>query len=126
MNRVTHFEIPADNIERASEFYRGLFGWEIRKMPTELVGIDYWGVMTAPDDDTTPGINGGMYKREQANQHVAAYVDVESIDTCLKKVEELGGKALTEKIPVGEAGFMAMYVDTEGNIGGLWEDVPKQ
>ena len=42
---VVHFEIPADDPERAAKFYRELFGWEIKHMGGPM---DYWLVRRSP------------------------------------------------------------------------------
>lgn len=66
--KVVHFEIPADNVERAKVFYEKAFGWQINKYP----GMEYHGVGTTHVDQKTqmprePGaINGGMTKRPAA------------------------------------------------------------
>ena len=60
MNRVVHFEIQADDPERAIKFYKDVFGWEF---PKWLEEPPYWGVMTAPMDSKEPGINGGLLAR---------------------------------------------------------------
>ena len=59
MPRVTHFEIPADDPERAADFYRKVFGWEIKKWDGP---VDYWLVTTGSADE--PGIDGGIAKAE--------------------------------------------------------------
>jgi predicted enzyme related to lactoylglutathione lyase len=57
MNRVIHFEIHAENLQRAGHFYGELFNWKFEKyMPEE-----YWLITTGPDGE--PGINGGLFKR---------------------------------------------------------------
>ena len=71
---IVHFEIPADQPERAARFYRELFGWEISKWdaPTEGMadrdpGFEYWMVRTVPTDaegrPTRPGVNGASCMR---------------------------------------------------------------
>ena len=63
MNTVIHFEIQADDIERAKNFYEKALGWKISQMmKKEEGGMDYWGVETT---ESGPGINGGMYKRPE-------------------------------------------------------------
>ena len=54
MDRVVHFELAAEDPERAAEFYRQAFGWVIKKWegPTE-----YWLVTTGAEGEA--GINGG-------------------------------------------------------------------
>ena len=60
MPRVVHFELNADDPERASRFYQQVFGWQIRKWDGP---VDYWLIMTGPDDE--PGINGALMKRSE-------------------------------------------------------------
>ena len=62
--RIVHFEIPFDDGERAREFYREAFGWELMELPE----MSYTLVTTGPSGDTGPTetgyINGGMIDRE--------------------------------------------------------------
>jgi len=60
MNIVIHFEIQADNVDRASKFYEKALGWKIAQvMKKEEGGMDYWEV----DTGEGPGISGGLYQR---------------------------------------------------------------
>src|SRR3972149_1518157 len=72
---VVHFEIPADDPERAAKFYRELFGWEISKWGGPVgggEGPEYWMVRTVPTDaagqPTRPGVNGGLMRRMMPGQ----------------------------------------------------------
>jgi predicted enzyme related to lactoylglutathione lyase len=63
--QVVHFEIPADDVERARGFYREAFGWQLAPVPD----MDYTMVTTTPSGPegmpTEPGaINGGMLARQ--------------------------------------------------------------
>ena len=60
MSRVVHFEIQADDVDRAKAFYAAAFGWEFQDYG-EMTGTTYWGVVTGPEDE--PGINGGLQQR---------------------------------------------------------------
>ncbi len=121
--RVVHFEIPADNVERAKTFYKQAFGWDISQYP----GMEYQGVITTAVDDKTrmpkePGaINGGMTKRNNEVKNTVITIDVPDIEATLKNVEKLGGKMVQKKQPVADMGFTAYFKDTEGNIVGLWQ-----
>ena len=55
MPRITHFDIPSDNPERAQKFYQDIFGWKFDKWDGPM---EYWMIRTG--DDSQPGINGGM------------------------------------------------------------------
>jgi predicted enzyme related to lactoylglutathione lyase len=121
--RVVHFEIPFEDGDRAREFYREAFGWNIMVMPE----VDYTMVMSGPTGDqggpTEPGfINGGMFNRSSgAAASPVITVEVENVDDALAVIEKLGGATVLGRTPVGDMGFSAYYKDTEGNVMGLWE-----
>ncbi len=128
-NRIVHFEIHAENPERAIAFYKSVFGWEFPVWMEEPV--KYWGVMTAPQESKEAGINGGLMVRKGAapaeGQPVNAYVctvQVENIDEIIKKIEAASGVvALPKHVLVGMA-WQAYYKDTEGNIFGIHQPDP--
>ena len=69
INRVMHFEVQADDIKRAKEFYEKVFNWKIEMMMAkENGGMDYWGLTTGPAG--IPGINGGMYQRTKEKYEI--------------------------------------------------------
>ncbi len=121
-NPVVHFEIPADNVDRAKSFYSKAFGWDMVAPP----GMDYLMVgTTAVGKDqrpTTPGaINGGMLKRQEPVRQVVITISVDNIDASIKQITKLGGKAVGTKVAVGDMGWAAYFSDTEGNVVGLWQ-----
>src|SRR3954449_7611432 len=142
--RVVHFEIPYQDGDRAQQFYKAAFDWQLQSMP----GMGYVLVTTGPTGDrgpTEPGfINGGMFSRDVApSSGPLVVVDVESIDEALQRIGELGGgggAGRRERAggararrggrgggpgragePVGDMGFAAYAEDSEGNVVGLWE-----
>ncbi len=123
-DKVVHFELPADNLERAQEFYRRAFDWSINTIP----GMGYTLVQTTPSatdgSPTEPGaINGGMLTRQPPIQNPVITIQVASIDDSLQQIEKLGGQVLRGKQPVGDMGFAAYFSDSEGNVLGLWQTV---
>jgi predicted enzyme related to lactoylglutathione lyase len=78
MPTVVHFEIPADDVERAQKFYGELFGWKIEKLPGPMP-MDYWTIMTAAKAGEK-ALDGGMMKRQHPDQRITMYIDVSSID----------------------------------------------
>jgi uncharacterized protein len=121
MNGIVHFEIPVDDRKRAENFYNKAFGWTMNRMPD----FDYTMVGTTESNEEgrpkDPGaINGGMGKRGGPLEHIVVTVNVDDIDSALKKIEQLGGKTVQGKMPVGEMGFTGYFKDTEGNIVGLF------
>ena len=129
-NPIVHFEIPADNVERAKEFYEKTFGWQIEKF--EYPGEPYWAVRTVDVDKKmmpkTPGaINGGLMKRKDPRQPFMNYISVESIDKMSKKIKANMGKIIMPKQEIGKGmGWIAAFKDTEGNIVGLHQEAKKQ
>ncbi|HSF28296.1 MAG TPA: VOC family protein [Nitrosopumilaceae archaeon] len=122
MDKVIHFEIPADNVGRAQDFYKSIFGWKIVEVPD----MDYYFVTTVEADQNMipkePGaINGGMLKRSVPSEQPVIVIQVTSIDEYLKKISSSGGKVILPKMTVGSFGFYARVTDTEGNVIGLWE-----
>ena len=120
MPRVVHFEINADDPQRAAHFYTKVFGWNIQKWDGPM---DYWLVMTG--ESAEPGIDGGIMQRENPRATTVNTVDVPSVDDFIKKVKSNGGKVLVPKMAVPGVGYMAYCQDTEGNSFGLMENDPE-
>jgi len=129
-NRVVHFEIQADDIERAKNFYAKALGWEIKKWGgegTDLgVGMEYWGLITGPKE--TPGINGGLYKRHEGSEPLHTFdctIQVEDIDKAIAAIKANGGQIRPwegkEKWEMPKLGWFSRAIDTEGNIFGLMQ-----
>jgi predicted enzyme related to lactoylglutathione lyase len=124
MPRVIHFEIHAEDPERAVRFYQALFDWEFTKWPGPH---EYWLIKTGPAD--RPGIDGGLVRRRGAvdGQAVLAYVctvDVPSVDQLLQAIPEQGGAIALPKMPIPGVGWLAYAKDTEGNIFGFMQADP--
>jgi predicted enzyme related to lactoylglutathione lyase len=128
MRKVVHFEIPADDMARASEFYRSIFDWQLMDMSGQ--GMDYTLAMTTPVDEqqqpTEPGaINGGMMQRSDHTPAPIITIDVESIDDALRQIEAQGGSTVTPRQAIPGMGAFAYFKDSEGNTLGLWETTPE-
>jgi predicted enzyme related to lactoylglutathione lyase len=110
MSSIVHFEIPADDMQRAKTFYTNLFGWKFEGVQ----GMDYMIV-------DTYGLGGGMVKRIQTNQQIFVQIGVPSVDEYSTKVEKLGGKIIVPKTPIPGMGYFAICTDTENNVFGIVE-----
>jgi predicted enzyme related to lactoylglutathione lyase len=117
MPRVVHFEIPADNPERAVEFYSNVFGWSVNKWEGPM---DYWLIISGGSDE--PGIDGAIIKREEMVTTVVNTVSVPSVDEFMTKVTTNGGKVLMPKTAVPGVGHFTYCQDTEGNMFGIIEE----
>lgn len=123
MDKVVHFEIPADNLARAKKFYSTVFGWNMNEMPQ----MNYVLVGTVELDQNgrpkEPGaINGGMMQRQDPLKSPVITISVRSIDESAVTIEKNGGKIIIPKMSVGDMGFSAYFQDTEGNVIGLWQN----
>lgn len=123
MNRVVHFEIQVDYIERAKQFYGVVFGWEFLKWMEEP---PYWGIMTAPKESKEPGINGGLLVRPcpapAAGQGTNAFVctvQVENFDETAEKIMTAGGTVAMPKFALPKMAWQGYFLDTEGNTFGV-------
>ncbi len=122
-NRVGHFEIHADNPERAVKFYTDVFGWEIKKW--EGGQMEYWMVMTGKREEAG-GINGGIIRRKGpvptegacVNGYVCTIV-VDDFDQYADKIMNAGGVLALPKMALKGMAWQGYYKDTEGNIFGL-------
>jgi predicted enzyme related to lactoylglutathione lyase len=117
MPTIVHFDIPADDLERARNFYKSLFGWKIEQPP----GFPYYLIETSALEGK-PGVGGGMGQRQQPDEQIKQFFGVESIDTYMEKVEALGGSIVAPRMTVPGWGYLAVCRDTEQNLFGLWEE----
>jgi uncharacterized protein len=122
MDKVEHFEIPADDVPRALRFYKTVFGWESNPVP----GIQYERLLTIR---VTPEqvlqrpfeVNGGITKRSEIVPHPVVTISVTHMDDALKKIEKEGGEVVQGKTEFGDRGYTAFFKDSEGNLMGLWQ-----
>jgi uncharacterized protein len=116
MNRVVHFDIYADDPEKASEFYKKAFDWKFEKWEGGDA-MEYWLIMTGAEGE--PGINGGMSRRKgggsKRKSDGSITIGVADIDAAIGKVEKAGGKITMVKTPIPEVGWFANFKDPEGN-----------
>ncbi len=124
MFSVVHFEIPADDVERAKNFYGELFGWKIEKF-TGPTPMEYWEITTGAEKGEMGRLGGGMMKRQSPEQQITIYINVPSVDEYVNKVMKLGGKVVFPKTAVPEMGYFAVCLDPENNGFGLWEVNPQ-
>src|SRR5205807_2087449 len=91
-NRIVHFEIEADDRERAKTFYSQAFGWQMDEMGSDMGG---YVVVTTGDPKEPGGINGGIFSPPPGGaRELNAYscvVGVDNIDQAMQKVKSAGG-----------------------------------
>ncbi len=124
MDKVIHFEIPAENVERAEIFYRTVFDWDVSRFP----GMKYTLLRTTKiGENQTPiepgAINGGMFERTEQLRTPIITIGTKNIDETIEKLKKNGGRVIMDKFPVGDMGMSAYFQDTEGNVLGLWQNL---
>ena len=123
MNSVQHFEIPADDLQRAGEFYSKVFGWSTNQFAEQTVMVG----TTKSDENGMPknpgAINGDISLRDETFKHPVVVITVDSIDDHFSKIEANGGKKLSDKVEVPNMGHFAYFEDSEGNTIGIWENL---
>ena len=130
MGRLVHFEIHAEDPERAIEFYKAVFGWGVTKWDGP---VDYWLLDTGEEEK--PGINGAIMRRIESGKPASApgdapnaficTVEVDSIDEIEKAIPAAGGEQVAPRQEIPNVGKVSYFKDTEGNIFGTLEPVPQ-
>jgi uncharacterized protein len=120
MARPVHFEIHADDPERAIAFYTDVFGWTVNQWGDQ----QYWLVSTGPKEE--PGIDGAILPRVGERPAPGApvvgmvnTVQVDDLDTALAKAFDRGGVLALDKMVIPGVGTVAYVLDSEANVVGI-------
>ncbi len=101
-NKVTWFQLPIDNEERAWEFYGNVFGW------TKEDAIK--------DEKMIGGINGELVSREHISEP-RLVIHVTNIDSALEEIKKNGGTIIVDRTDIPQIAMVfATFKDTEGNL----------
>lgn len=117
-NALNWFEIPARDINRAKAFYENILGIE---MPTmEMMGMQ---MAFFPAENGNGKVSGGLCQSDMHNPSTdgaVVYLNANpDLQPVMDKVDGAGGQSVMAKTSLGENGFMAFFIDTEGNKVGL-------
>jgi predicted enzyme related to lactoylglutathione lyase len=132
-NPVVHFEMPAKDRDRMTDFYTKVFGWEAKKYGPEMG--NYVVVTTTETGENgrpkEPGaINGGFFEKMDDNQYPSVVIAVEDVYEAMKNAEAAGGKIIGGYNKDGKpddipgVGLYSAIIDTEGNRVGILQ--PKE
>lgn len=114
---VGWFEIYVQDMDRAKAFYEKTFDVTLQHLPTG--GLDMW---MWPMNHDAPGCTGALVKMEGKDSGVGGviiYFPGEDCGAMAARAEQNGGRIQKPKSPIGEHGFIALVLDTEGNMIGL-------
>jgi uncharacterized protein len=123
-DKVTWFEIPADDVSRANEFYSSVFGWST----ADMGGGSLSAVTTPSDENLNPtelgGINGDISPRSEEFDRPLIIINVEDIDAKIEMVINAGGEIVKPRDEQPEMGIVwAIVRDTEGNKVGILQEL---
>jgi predicted enzyme related to lactoylglutathione lyase len=112
-NPVGWFEIVGKDGKKLRSFYSDVFGWNIAGADGAM---DYGLVEAA-----VKGIGGGIGTAQDGSAgHVTVYVDVDDIDSYLRKIEKAGGSTVMAATEIKEYNMaFALFTDPEGHLVGL-------
>ena len=121
MDKVTWFELPADDLRRAGEFYSGVFGWQT---PDMGMGDGSLLAQTAQSgEDMQPlekgTINGSIAPRSKTFNKPHIVITVSDLDAKIEKVIAAGGRIIQPRQEVDGMMAFAIVSDTEGNNIGM-------
>jgi predicted enzyme related to lactoylglutathione lyase len=119
MSRHFYFEIQADDINRAIQFYKNVFDWKFEK--AEGLPLEYWRIETG-------GPRGGLLKRpaapppaESGTNAFVVSMEVDNFDQFADSILKAGAQIALPKFPVPGVCWQGYFVDTEGNTFGIFQ-----
>src|SRR5258708_23530618 len=134
MNSVVHFEMPAKDKKRVTDFYSKGFGWKMQRLGSEMgnyllantTETDNKGMIKAPG-----AINGGFfdYQDKEGFNIPHLVISVDNLEESIMRVKEAGGKVLggasgpIDDIP--GVGLYVSFIDSEGNHVGMLQPLER-
>lgn len=116
-NAVGWFDIYVTNFERAKQFYQSVFQVELSDLPIA------WGKQAVfPFNPENPNISGALVEkkdRQPGGNNTIVYFETADCTAEVSRMIEAGGKVIQPKMHIGEFGYVAIFMDTEGNTVGL-------
>jgi len=119
-NPVNWFEINTTDIERAKKFYATVLNTTFMDCPMHTG--DKMSFFAGSEDCNAPNAMGCLVQHnfsKPGGNSVVVYFQCEDCQVEQDRVEAAGGKVAVPKFSIGENGFCAICIDTEGNAFGL-------
>lgn len=115
-NALNWFEIPASDIKRAINFYNAILDTELESME---MSEDFPMGMFPSEDGVSGAVISGEGYTPSAEGSLVYLNGGDDLNDVLNRVEAAGGQVVSAKMDIGENGFVAFFMDTEGNRVGL-------
>ena len=115
-NPFVHVELNTTDVNKAKEFYGGLFDWTLEDM--QLGPSETYTIIKVGD-----GTGGGLLKNPEPGMPSfwLAYVLVDDIKAATQKAKSLGAKIFKDSIEVPNMGWLSIITDPTGATLGLWQ-----
>jgi uncharacterized protein len=111
--KICYIEMPATDVAASAEFYRRVFGWQIRKRGDGATAFD----------DTTGEVSGAFVlgRPPSASPGLLVYIMVDSVAKAVEAVQAAGGK-IVQPIGMDAPEITARFSDPAGNVIGLYQE----
>lgn len=122
--KPNYFDMTVHDIDKARKFFGDVFGWRFKKYEASF---EYYTIEAGKDDE--PGINGGIGLVKHApisegRPLTQITVQVEDIESYVKKVRQGGGYVFDDKLPIPGVGWYATCAEPGGLKFGLFQKDP--
>ncbi len=120
-NAISWFEIGVKDLERATRFYEAIFSCTLIPMDLENIKMRLFPITDVQNGVGGALVDSGGFHKPSATDGPLIYLNANpDVQIVLDKVAAAGGSIMVPKTPVSEDyGFMAVFIDTEGNRIGL-------
>jgi len=118
-NPVGWFEIYVEDIDRATKFYEAVLGTKLERLEAPMENLE---MMAFPMSMGEPGAAGALCRMDGVKPGgggTLIYFSTEDCGVEASRIEGAGGEVQMPKTAIGQYGFIAMGIDTEGNLFGL-------
>jgi predicted enzyme related to lactoylglutathione lyase len=120
MKIINWFQIPATDMDRAVKFYTAVLGASFHRMEHGGSKHAFFAMDTLESERTGGEIVQSAMFGKPGQDGTTIYLSAPgSLKTVLERVEPAGGKIVMPHTGIGENGFIALVLDTEGNRIGL-------
>lgn len=114
-NTLNWFEIPVNDMNRAKKFYENIFGIKMGET-TEMMGMQMVSFPASEGKVSGGLVKSDMHKPSQDGSIVYLNANPAGMESVIAKIPNAGGSVVMHRVLVSpEIGFMALFLDSEGN-----------
>ena len=119
--KPNYFDLTVKDIGKAKTFFEHVFNWRFEKFP---MPYDYYRIQAGAGEE--PGIDGGIgaiadTPTAGGRPLTQVTIPVPSVDDCIARVEEAGGRVIEPKMPIPGIGWFAACAEPGGLLFGVIE-----